>query len=408
MGGNESKEDNDGSNTVTEMTEDMQEALKANTYYPGNASKYPYFLVQLSEDGELAFGDSDILISDCIAAYCATNRVTHLILQTHGWNTTAQKAIAVPFTEFMGGMQNDAAMPTDEEDKPFKPVFVAFIWPAVPYDFFEEQDALTRTELLMNSEKQNTKSGDTDILRAAEAAKAAIENETGEEDEALKEKMKELAESSVPDDDDEDEQEDDVVAVQNGDSDSVVSRAKETALSDVIEGICSVFTPILRPLENLAFSRLMKRGRSCGAMMGRIAAKFMKSAMAGEFEQKPLLTMMANSLGAHMLVGALSVSHEMPYKPHALFFVQGAIAKQWFGSGRRYSQYAGKVAGPIICTYSERDYLLKNVFGPFHGDALGFEGFPHGCALNMKCLEEMQEEPYVFENGVFNSVNCSK
>lgn len=47
-----------------------------------------------------------------------------------------------------GGMQNDAAM-TAEDDESFKPIWVALIWPAVPYGLFQETDALTRTELLI-------------------------------------------------------------------------------------------------------------------------------------------------------------------------------------------------------------------------------------------------------------------
>lgn len=88
MGGNQSSPEEDGQEfNAPEMTERMQEVLDENTYSPGEGAKYSYFLVQLNEDGELPFGDDDILVSDCISAYVAQNSITHIIAQTHGWNT---------------------------------------------------------------------------------------------------------------------------------------------------------------------------------------------------------------------------------------------------------------------------------------------------------------------------------
>lgn len=85
MGGSESK---DGEEVEAPfMTDEMKEVLRANTYYPGENAKYPYFLVQVKESEELPYGDNEILVSDCIAAYCQERNVTHIIAQTHGWNT---------------------------------------------------------------------------------------------------------------------------------------------------------------------------------------------------------------------------------------------------------------------------------------------------------------------------------
>lgn len=406
MGADESKD----ATPPTELTPEMQDALEANTYYPRSESKYPYFLVQVGKEGELPFGEDGIYISNCIAAYCAVTTITHLIFQTHGYNTNKKKAIKVAFADFIGGMQDDEAMPSgNDEENPFKPCFVAFTWPGVPFEFFKAKDALTRTELLVESEEEVSASGETDISRAARAARAAIENETFENDENLQRELRQLAENTVGEDqptneeraDDEDTREDESSA-------SMLKRAKTTPLTDVVEGVFSQFSPVLRPLENMAFSRLMKRARASGLIIGRIVARIMASGLHGPTPQRKVCTFMANSLGAQVLVGVLDVTDEMPYKPHAFFFVQGAVSRSWFATGRRYEAHAKKVAGPVVCTYSDRDFLLKNIFGPFHGDAVGFEGFPEGHFLEIKSLEELAEEPYHFENGSFNSVNCSR
>lgn len=87
---------------ASEMTEEMQKVLDDNTYWPSDNAAYPYFLIQLDEDGELHCGENDdILMSDCIAAWIATNPVTHIITQTHGWNTPRKSfdvhAYLIPF-----------------------------------------------------------------------------------------------------------------------------------------------------------------------------------------------------------------------------------------------------------------------------------------------------------------------
>lgn len=312
---------------------------------------------------------------------------------------SADKAVAVAFTEFMGGMQNDSAMPQDG----FNPIWVAFIWPAVPYDFFNEADALTRAELLINSEESNNTSGDSDILDAAKAAKVAIENENPD-DEEFAHRVHTLAEHSLDDDADDD--------VDGNDVDSKVGRAKETPASEIVEGVVSTFSAVLRPLQNLAFGRLMKRGRICGKDMGKIIGKFMNAAYLSKDEgpyKRPKVSFMSNSLGAHCIVGALSVSkEEMPYKMHTVYFIQGAISTDWFSLDSRYQDYAKKVAGATVATFSSRDFLLKNVFTTFHGDALGYEGFRDGNNMAMKALDVLETEPYELGDGEFTSVDSSE
>lgn len=296
----------------------------------------------------------------------------------------------------MSGMQNDTEMPTEN----FNPVWVAFIWPAVPLAAAKADDALTRTELIIQNEENRTKSGNTDIKEAAEAAKKAMEDENPD-DEELQAKLAVVSEHMIDDDDDDDDEV--VAAIKNGDPEVAINRAKESAAGPIIEGALSIFRPIMRPLETLVFGRLMKRGRNCGKFMGEVLKKLMTSA-----DGRPKVTMMANSLGAHMLVGAMKQAPTFPYKVHAIFFVQGAINRFWFGSGGRYKQLKDFVAGPVVATYSERDYLLKNIFGPFHGDALGFEGFSDCNIVEMKSLEELQESSYEFAPGSYNSIDGSK
>lgn len=290
-------------------------------------------------------------------------------------------------------------MPTED----FFPIFVAFIWPAVPQDFIKETDALTRTQLLIKSEEENS-ANNIDILEAATAAQTAIEQDDPEEEE-FKQKLTTLAENAVDIDDAEnDEEEDgDANAVKAGEPEAVVQRARETEASSIIEGALQTFKGVLRPFENLVFGRLMKRGRQCGTYMGLVLGKLMKSA-----EGQPKVCMMANSLGAHVLVGVLSNAHKMPYKIHTVFFVQGAISRYWFAPGRRYGMLPERVAGPFVATFSDLDFMLKNIFSPFHGDALGYEGFAVGSVIDMKSLEEIDENPYDFEYGSCCSINGSK
>lgn len=86
MGGSNSKPEQDGDQTLS-----PEEILEENTHYPSPDSPYPFFVVQLSETEELPYKGQ--YVSDIIADYISKNRVTHLLLQTHGWNTPRKSTI---------------------------------------------------------------------------------------------------------------------------------------------------------------------------------------------------------------------------------------------------------------------------------------------------------------------------
>lgn len=379
MGGGQSQE--------AEPEIDLQTILEENTYYASSSSKYPYFLVQLSENDELEYKGK--LVSDAIAEYIKDNDITHIIAQTHGWNTPPDKAVAVPFTEFIGGMQNDAAMPSEN----FNPIFVAFIWPAVPIEFGRAPDALTRLELLKQNEKQLA-GEDTDIVKAAEAAELAIEEDNDEKEELVNE-LKMLAANARDDDDDDDE-----------DPDTKVQRVREEARSGGIMGgigdaVSGVAANVLNPFQHLVFGRLMKRGNRTGKVMEKVLGKLMRAKEGTRIK----LCLMANSLGAHVLTSVLNNPQTLPYKAHTVFFVQGAITRDWFDEDGKFAACRKSVAGPIVCTHSQRDLMLKNVYAFFHGEAIGLGGVNPGAKLTMKSLDEANESPYEFSIGDWNSVD---
>lgn len=381
MGGEQSQE------AKAQPAPDLKAILEENTYYAGNSSKYPYFLIQLSEHEELEYKDK--LVSDAIVEYIQNNEVTHIIAQTHGWNTPPEKAVAVPFTEFIGGMQNDTAMPTEN----FNPIFIAFIWPAVPLEFGRTPDALTRLELLKQNEKELA-GEDSDIVKAAEAAQTAIEEEDDEKEDLVNE-FKTLAANTKDDDDYDDE-----------DPDSKVARVREEAKSGGFIGFlgdtCSgVAANILNPFQNLVFGRLMKRGNRTGKVMEKVLGKIMRAKEGPRVK----LCLMANSLGAHVLAGILNNPPTLPYKVHTVFFVQGAITRDLFEEGGKFAACKESVAGPIVCSHSQRDLMLKNIYAFFHGEAIGLGGVEPGAKLMMKSLDEVNESPYEFTTGEWNSVD---
>lgn len=57
---------------------------------------------------------------------------------------------------------------------------------------------------------------------------------------------------------------------------------------------------------------------------------------------------------------------------HTVYFVQGACNADWYGATGRYTGVAEQVAGPIVCTTSQRDAMLSKVFEPFHGTSAVF------------------------------------
>lgn len=382
MGGKQSSEAG-----AAEPKVDLAEILKENTYYPEKAAKYPYFLVQLSETEELEYKGA--LVSDAIVEYIKAHDVTHIIAQTHGWNTPPDKAVAVPFTEFMGGMQNDAAMPDGDH---FRPIFVAFIWPALPLEFVRADDALTRTELLAAAEKEAT-GEETDIAKAAFAAKKAIEDDNPD-DEDLANQLEILADDSRNDSDSEDDE----------DFEAKVRRLKEEAVvqkAGFFGAMSNVAKTILNPFQHFAFGRLMARGQRTGKVMEKVLGKL----MVANGDVKTKVCLMANSLGAHVLASILNKPQTLPHKIHTVFFVQGAITREVFADTKKFCAITNNVAGPIICTHSERDLMLKNVFGMFFGSAIGLSGVERGHSILMKGLRQAGEEPYRFACGEWTSVN---
>lgn len=290
-------------------------------------------------------------------------------------------------------MQNDVAMPEASDD--FCPLWVGFTWPALPLSFFTAEDALTRAQLIEENEQQN---GDpeSDIAKAAHAVCASAEA-GDEENEQVRLEMQNLAAASKYDDDDDDEDPEEFVQ-------RVIDEESEREPGNPLRrAVGSIFTTIVHPMENLMFGRLMARGKRTGNVLEPIVAKFMNAA-----ENRMKVTLMANSLGAHVLCGILHKPNDLPYKLHSVFFVQGAISRDWFAPDGKYAHVVNAVAGPIVCTFSDNDLLLKNVFDPFHGDPLGVQGVEDSVLHEMKPLEEVEGDPYVLHNGVWNSVDGTK
>ncbi|PXF40629.1 hypothetical protein BWQ96_09660 [Gracilariopsis chorda] len=215
------------------------------------------------------------------------------------------------------------------------------------------------------------------------------------DDDDLKQAMRSLVVESRVDDNDDEE-----------DPDTVVEREQEVSRQqgsqEVVEnrGLNNIFTTVMRPFETVVFGRLMKRGQRVGHVMGSVLGKLMKAT-----EDRRKVCVMANSLGAQVLCGLLNRPHQLPYKIHTIFFVQGAIAKDWFHPGAKYGYVHEVVAGPVLCTYSQRDLLLRNIFGWFHGIAIGFDGTPIGQMIRMKHLHEVADDPYGFGCEAWNNVD---
>ncbi|CDF40325.1 hypothetical protein CHC_T00010118001 [Chondrus crispus] len=127
--------------------------------------------------------------------------------------------------------------------------------------------------------------------------------------------------------------------------------------------------------------------------------------MVANGDVKTKVCLMANSLGAHVLAGILNKPQTLPHKIHTVFFVQGAITREVFADTKKFCAINNNVAGPIICTHSERDLLLKNMFGVFYGSAIGLSGVERGHSILMKGLRQAGEEPYRFACGEWTSVN---
>lgn len=306
----------------------------------------------------------------------------------------------MPFTEFMRGMQNDRAMPTPEEG--FNPIFIAFIWPALPLEFTSSQDALTRTQLLAQFENEHPATdASTDIAQAAEAAAQALEVNDPDHPQ-LNNGLHRLAEASK-DEIGPDEHVEQMINRLKTEAAEGVEEEKDDDGNIIVGGVTNILRAIMGPFETLVFSRLMRRGQATGEVMGRLIGKFMR-ASTGHLK----VCLMANSLGVHVLCGVLNNPDNLPYKLHTVFHVQGAIRSDLFSPSERFGSLHHNVAGPVVCTFSEHDRLLRIMFGLFHGPAVGLGGSPVGRKIVVKGLDELANTPYEFLCGHWNNVDCSK
>lgn len=380
---------------------EYEELLLAARYDTKKGSKYPFYLIQLSSEGELPLRDA--LVSDALVEMIKSSEVpySHVFLQTHGWNTPPDKAIRVPFNEFIGGMQDDPNMPDDDS---FNPLFVAFTWQALPLRFMQEEDALKRSELLEESLNE-CEIEDPPLVNASREIRRAAENRDTKSEElkgglrALKDEVSDDEDEGamdVIDNDDEEEEEEEPAPEEDGAE--VADRSFNFRLPS------KFVIKVLDPFQKLVFGRLISRGRKTGRSMQDIIAKF----MLAQPDPTVKYCLMANSLGAHVVSGALMSPSVLPYKLHTAFIVQGAANNEWYSEGGKYESVRENVAGPIVCTVSEKDHLLKRVFGPFHGDAVGSKGFPRGVTLEMRSRDDLAEQKYEWCGGEWNSVEGTR
>lgn len=326
-------------------------------------------------------------MSDILCDYLSSNPVTHIIAQTHGWNTSPSKAISIPFTEFISKLQQSPSMPASSSS--FRPLFLAFIWPSLPSDFATAPTARSRAQLIAQNERENGGAGG-DVERAAEVVSAGKEGD--EVDEALSGMAIEAEEEEVQ---------------EEGDTgwgnliNEVRRKAKEGEMGMFSRGIMEVGREVLSPFEYVLFGRLIARGNRVGKAMRDTMAKLMK-ANGGRGK----VSLMANSLGAHVLAGALNGKGQWPYKVHTVFFVQGAIERGKMRNGGKFEQVKGCVAGPVVASFSEKDRTLKWMFDLFRDDPVGVYGFREGNTLQMKGMGELTEgNKYDWKVGEWNSVD---
>lgn len=311
----------------------------------------------------------------------------------------------MPFSEFMAGMQDDRSVP---KDPAYTPVYVAVTWESMPNSFFSAKDALTRAEIL-----------GADLLKtdpvAAKAVTAVAHVARGAPAEELKQPLYELCvEENVADPDE---------MVQTALSKSVATAttaAQEETQSTVGEAsvtsrevnpgalgipgagwVPGILRGIVEPIEHLVFGRLIGRGTSTGTVLHGVLAKLMKA-------RRAKYCLVGNSLGAHVLCGALSARGGLPFKTHTVFFAQGAVESTWFNVDGRYAAVREQVAGPVVCTTSDKDTILSILFESVNDFALGRKGFPTGTRTKMRAKEKLKDEPYLWANGDWNIVYGSQ
>lgn len=289
-------------------------------------------------------------------------------------------------------MQNDPNVPTDEN---FNPLFIGFTWEALPLKFMKEQDALKKAELLEESLNECEMQDD----KLVEASRNVLRIfDSNEKDDEFKRSMHALAEDDDEDDDDHENSFDDIDNDDDDDDEEV----------EIVGRGFSIRNPIykmLDPFQKLVFGRLVSRGRKTGYVLQNVIAKL----MLARPDPTVKYCLMANSLGAHVVSGALMSPSNLPYKLHCAFIVQGAANSDWFGTSGKYSSLTENVAGPIVCTASEKDHLLRRVFKPFHGEAVGSLGFPEGKHLSMISRSDFEngDADYSWDLGQWNTVEST-
>lgn len=390
-----------------------REKLEGAKFLPYANAAHPFYVIQLSSRGEKSVDGS--FISDALVEHvrieAATNRpYSHILFQTHGWNTPIDAAIRVPFAQFIGGMLNDKNIPTYPD---FRPLFIGITWDSLPLSFLEHSNAIDLENLLELTLSAHENSTNIDASSAANAAK-----KRGLCSLALKDAL--VALKSEADDDDEDDEGNNFDlnslfdAIDKSDRHLRMERranlagswggikdAIGDAISDVAEFAGSAFkTVIADKIQHLVFGRLMGRGRRTGRVLGEVIMKLMN------VSEKARFSIMGNSLGVQVVIGALSVA--LPRKIHAAYLVQGATDASVFGPSGCFTDIVKKVAGPVVCTTSKHDRMLKNVFGAFHAPAVGQVGFPQGQRFRMKSRNEFCDSPYKWNPGSWHSVDGSK
>lgn len=326
--------------------------LDASCFKPYGEAPHSFYVIQLTSEGEKQV--SGAYISDAIVDHlhnekAAGRAYSHALLQTHGWNTKAQNAVSNPFATFIGGLLNDTNMPSYKE---FRPLFVCFTWESLFSPKDENIDATAFDDVqekLLELNKKEYHDANTDDSASKKGFLGGVANFINCAGDAL------------------------------------------------VQSVAHVAN--MANFDDHVFERLMPRALKTGEVLGGVMVKLMNASQNTRF------SLMANSLGAHVIGGALNV--DLPRKLHSVYVVQGAAESSWYNEGGQFSHIAGKVAGPTVCTTSDEDDMLKNVFSTIYGAAVGIKGFPRGVRLAMKSRKELAESPYKWTNGEWHTIDGS-
>lgn len=307
---------------------------------------------------------------------------------------TADKAVKIPFREFMAGMQNDAAMPRDDEN--FRPLFVGFVWPGVPFKKLQRLIGAASAALSENCADADDPcacddSAPDDPAPDEDAAEEGVSSADASSSAATATAAPHLGDGYSDSGSDD---------ASHGD-DAQQSDVGENPLGCALNDVFSALREELQPVEHAVFGRLIARARAVGTGWAVILGKLLRAAQP---PSRPRLSLMANSLGVHVVLGALHAARQqLPYRPAAALLVAGAVQRKEFASGGGDARLCDNLAGPLVATFSRKDYLLRNVFGPFHGCAVGYAGFGVGDEMIMRAVEDIGE--YEFGAGRLVSVD---